>query len=372
MYDFNFYMTRPKELPAEAYWRAIKNSVKLASHDVDDARAAEATLETLRGRYSQELTSLIGDANLKKYQAIRNRYRETVHSARVQQPSPDAEALAETERRTATKSKNELDKLGIDTRKIQAALRRYKQKASALAERDEADEVPAGARSAKRTKNQTFEPPYSGWGWARSWDESRQGLANPVHERWLDRDTGEIGNRTVVDINRAGDDAFSWIRYRTGVRQWYRMPSNGQVQVRMEWEGIDNPYSGTIEAEGPWHENSDVDVRQTVRGYARVIEPVLGPRIFTTVADWAFVAWRDYRDTNEDDHEWSRSRLDVGDRVSIDLFVLPGVIEEGEWVLVEAGIWTKNYVWSNDCAVRSEQTQRVILRELGLSSSGGE
>lgn len=82
--------------------------------------------------------------------------------------------------------------------------------------------------------------------------------------------------------------------------------------------------------------------------------------------------WGEYRDTNEEDHEWSRSRLDVGDTVSVEEFVLPGVIGEGEWVLVEAGIWTRNYVWSNDCTVRSEQTQRVILRELGLSSTGGQ
>lgn len=372
MYDFNFYMARPKELPAETYWRAVKNSIKLVSQEVDEARATESAFEKLRGRYLQEFNSLIGDANLKKYQAIRNRYREAVHSARVQQPSPDAEALAEIKRRTATKSIDELNKLGIDPRKIKSALRRYKQKASALAERDEADELPAGAKPAKPSKNQTFEPPYSGWGWARSWNESRQRLTNPIHERWLDRDTGEIGNRTVVDISRAGDDAFSWIKYRTGVRQWYLMPSDGQVQVSMEWEGIDNPYSGTIEAEGPWYENSEVDVRQNVKGYARVIEPVLGPRILRAVGPGWPMMWMDYRDTNEEDHEWSRSRLDVGGSVPVEVFVLPGVIEEDEWVLVEAGIWTKNYVWSNDCAVRSEQTQRVILRELGLSSTGGE
>jgi hypothetical protein len=197
-------------------------------------------------------------------------------------------------------------------------------------------------------------------------------LTNPVHERWLNEDTGEIGNRTVVDISDADDSDFSWIRYRTGVREWFLMPSLGQVRVRMEWEGIDNPYSGAIEAEEWWGENSEVDVRQNVKGYARVIAPVLGPRILKTVGPGWPMMWGEYRDTNEDDHEWSRSRLDAGDIVSVEAFVLPGVIEEGEWVLVEAGIWTKNYVWSNDCAVRSEQTQRVIVRELGLSSTGGE
>lgn len=176
----------------------------------------------------------------------------------------------------------------------------------------------------------------------------------------------------MIDIGDTDDDDTSWIRYRTGVRQWYRMPSDGQLRVRMEWEGIDNPYSGSIEPEGWWGENSEVEVKQNVKAYARIISPFVGQRILATVGGGWPMFWGEYHDTNEDDHDWSRSRLDVGSTVSVLPFVLPGVVEENEWVLVEAGIWTRNYVWSNSCAVRSEQTQRVILRELGLSSTGGE
>lgn len=372
MYDFNFYIGRPKQLPDEAYWRAVDNSIKVESQEAKEARTAQMAFRKLRGQYLQELNSLIGEANLKEYRAARSRYRETVHSASVRQPPPDVGELEEIRRQSQAKSIQMLDKLGIDTNKIKSLQRRYSKKASALSQRDMADELVAGSKRAKQSKNQTFEPPYSGWGWARVWDESRERFANPIHERWLDSDTGEIGNRTVVDISNTGDDDFSWINYRTGVRQWYLMPSDGQLRVRMEWEGIDNPYSGSIAAEEWWGENSEVDVRQNVKGYARVIAPVLGRRILRTVGPGWPMLWGEYRDRDEDDHDWSRSRLDVGDTVSVEAFVLPGVIEEGEWVLVEAGIWTKNYVWSNDCAVRSEQTQRVILRELGLSSTGGE
>lgn len=158
MYDFNFYIGRPGQLTDEAYWRAVDNSIKLESQEAKDARATQVASTKLREQYLQDLNSLIGDANLKKYLAARHSYREAIHSASARQPPPDAGALEEIKRQGRAKSMQVLNKLGIDTKKIKSLQGRYKQKCSALSPSDLTDELPAGANRKRPSKNQTYHP----------------------------------------------------------------------------------------------------------------------------------------------------------------------------------------------------------------------
>jgi len=70
---------------------------------------------------------------------------------------------------------------------------------------------------------------------------------------------------------------------------------------------------------------------------------------------------------------WARIRSARGDRISVDLGVISGgAFPEGIWVLVEVGIETWNFIWSNDCHAYSHQETHYLIREIGLSSTGNE
>jgi hypothetical protein len=49
MYDFNFYIGRPKQLPDEAYWRAVENSIKVESQEARGKGCSSGFQETGEG-----------------------------------------------------------------------------------------------------------------------------------------------------------------------------------------------------------------------------------------------------------------------------------------------------------------------------------
>ncbi len=366
MYQSEFYIKPTKEVPEDAYWKAMEASINLRMQDLKAAKAHDENLQILRKEYLDQLHSLIGQKNLSAYLTLNKKRIEDMRSARRQCPTTveGHKELEAIRRQTVEKSMGAIKQLGIDVNKVKILQKTYKDKARALFLETIGKGETVLDNPSHEVKNQTFTPPYSGFAW--TWFGSRsRGLPAPATDRWINVDTGEIGNYTSISVNGADDSDSSSITYRTALGQWFRMPSIGQVRIRVGFEAIDTGYSGSIEHEWGW---SEIDLIQDVRVYAQVTSPVASERIYTRFQNPRGLR---YHDTNEDTHSWEHERFSPDDPI-LDLNItIPGAFDRDTLVLVVVGIETYNYFWSNDCTVRSNQTQRYLVREIGLSSTGG-
>jgi hypothetical protein len=202
----------------------------------------------------------------------------------------------------------------------------------------------------------TFTPPYPGWAWDYAWQKSDE-PHYPSFWRYLDSASGELGSYTHTHVSGADDSDFAYVRYRTSIRFWYRIPATGLVELWMQMQCIDTPYSGYLHDEWGWS-NSACD--QESYGRLRVIHPGPGAPRKATILD--------YRRTGTDAN-WSRDIALPGEYRWAHFFSTESYTAN-TWLLLEVGTEDWNHFWSNDVTIHSAMTMHWFLRRVYVRSTG--
>jgi hypothetical protein len=362
---------RVEGLPDAAYWQMVDASVELRRQEASVAKAYYLGGEQAARDYSDQFNAILGSKNLVKYRAAHQQQRDTMRAARERErPSREGrEELDELRRRSAAQSKDVIRQLGLDVARVKQLRNDHRAKLAALFSATIGKGETVGVEE-KKVKNATFTPPYNGGSSFISifiWkSDPTDILPAPSFSTFVNRHTGEIGDSTASSLSDASDFVESERVCRTAMRQWYKMPSEGQVRVSCVLEAINAFCSGSIVNE--WGV-SDIDLKQAWNTFARVTSPTVSPKVYLDSILNAF----ENDDTNQDDHTWFKPWMAAGTLYgNPDITtVLPGVFAKGTWVLVDVGVESRSTFTSNDCSVTSHQTTRFLTRKIGLSSTGG-
>lgn len=327
-------------------------------------RAANARAEKRRQlsqAYREELQRLAGEKAWTAYRALRQRYADGVRALHA----TPAVTRADLEKRAARQAVLRAEmppvgELGIDKTAVQAVQARY----GALHGQGGGLFVPGrgGAppvSGCQADLRQVFMPPYDGWQWSFSWSRSG-GLPDPVFQRYLDHEVGEVGSQTAVSGIGVDFDDDAEITYRTAVRQWFTMPATGQICVSIRYEHITRENQGST---APEVGIPAVTVTQQASFFARATAPETtnrvmlgGPLLY-------------YAEDTVKTH-WNHVFLATGTVAETAARTVPGVFTEGTAVLVNVGLETLNQFWTNQCSVTSSLRQRYLIREIRLAVTG--
>lgn len=365
MYGAGFDVEYSKDVPADVQREATANALTVQRTQLRASEALAEEIAQLSSEYDRKLAKIVGGDHLKRYFNVRPESKEKLRQAiDAGEASRSGEKrIAKLRRKIVKQSRSYLDEIGFDDRaalklrgKYEAKIRNATAKYLQLPEEPNWVVPPEQVPDDVHNPWAVYGPPYPGWAWSYNWNRSDE-PRNPTFSRYLNSSSGELGSYTSIAVAGADNSDYSSVRYRTGVRFWYRIPATGLVEVWMRMQAIHTPYSG-------WHSDewgfSGVGTDQESHATLQVISPGPGATRKATILD--------YRRTGTNAN-WSREVSQAPTQRWAHLYSL-GSFAEGTWLLLETGTEEWNHFWSNDVSVGSYMTQRWFLQNVYVRSTG--
>ncbi len=369
MFGAGFHLDPVKDVPRDAQRQAAGISLEIEQEELKEAQSLVDVAERFKAEYLKKFNSVIGDKNLDRYLKLRDKLRQHVRDV-IRKAPPTAAGEAEilkVQDKAADESRKFLGEIGFDMTRASKLQKEYRIRVyDALSEvRGKPEEpnylvLPEMVPKDIRNPWVSLSAPYPGWAWAYSWYKTDE-PSYPTFARYLDAASGEIGTSTHIQVTGADNSDKSFVRYRTGIRFWFRLPAAGMAEVWLHMQCINTTYSGYFYDE--WG-ISWAACNQESHAYLRVIVPepdvTLPPSRKSTILD--------YRKTGRM-ASWVREIADPGDSRWCHLFsvdVYPG----GTWLLLEVGTEEWNEFWTNDVSIRSNLWLRWFLKRVYVRSSG--
>lgn len=352
-------------VPEKEHKKVAKISVDLIQSELNNAKNLNTKILRISKEYRKELRSIIGDQNIKNYNGLHRKLRNRVNNV-VLKAEPTFEG--ETEIRGARKkiieeSRNYLKTIDFNTNLAKRARDKHKKELQdAIRDTIKRPEKPnylvLPEKVPKDIHNpwEIYQPPYPGWSWSYWWgvsDEPRY----PIYSRYLNAAAGQIGTYTSNYVSGADNSDYSYVRYRTAVRFWYKIPVAGMVNCWVRMQSIDTRHSGWFDDEWGW---SDATCDQESKAYLRVINPGPGALRYATILD--------YRRSGTD-ASWNGTLLYPGYERWAHVYSSDSY-PSNTWLLLEFGTEDWNHFWCNDVSVGSYMTMRWFLKNIYLRSSG--
>lgn len=369
MYQSGAHLVERRDVPQDAYFRAYEAARTAEAHDIEQVKTFEAGLQHLRQTYRQQLHTMIGEGHLKRYLRLHRKRMQRVKTAQ-RSFRPSREGFQEQAKFYAGLIKGStrlIHASGVDVRGVQPLARRLHAKAWELFEQTvgkagDAPTTPTGP-------NQEYRPPFDGWGWSYSRSRSDE-PDDPAFERYLNATTGEVGSRSTLRVSGADDADYGSVLYRTAIRQWYQVPvAAARLRVRInavDW--VENDYWGNYSDECGYCQH---DCRQRVRFYAKVSSPFVSDSHYFMYAAGLGGSGFDFRDHDRRDTfpetgSWALAHVPG---VPTEFVDIGGPFDAGDWVLVDVGLETYNYFWSNDVSIHQGLNQRYLIQNIGITTA---
>jgi hypothetical protein len=350
----------PREVPKEFYFEAVEAMYRQRIKDLKAAKAYHQKANKLKAEYQAALHELIGSEHLERYQRLHNIRVKKFRKAAVTVAGTTAQLQQREAQRvdSVKKSMRQIEKSGVDLKKLAKLRESYENKVGRLFERTVGEGTIA--ETVPKPKNCDYEPPYLLD--AREFEhyESDSFMPRPSLTRYLNGSTGEFGSRTRIHFSGADEFDVIWATCRTGFMFLYRSPTNGVPIVNLSVEAIDVNYDGSIENECG---RSDASVRQLARFYGQVYTG--GGTADRTYCEPSIININ--RRARED--RWSGRVAAPGTDVHYS-FPLATPVRADRWVLIGIGVETYNWFLSNDCAVDSTIEARLFARCVGIATTG--
>lgn len=375
MHEVDLCIERAKNLPDEAYSQMVEASIKLTTLEATASAQHSHGAQQLKEEYAAQLASLLGPERLPKYLAFRKEQAEQLRTARrnAAPTRQDHEGLEAMRLQVLARSRAFLTELGVDIDMLKKLAGELHARAANLLRRTSGtDECGSGsshgngARQEWHSRLPLFcQPPFYGTSTFvnrfRYASNASSEQAVPSLKLYLSRFTGEVGSSTYTHSSEASDYDTAWVLGRTAVLNWFQMPRLGQVRVLVTLKTISDEYSGSIVNESA---GAEIDLRQSRLLYGQVTSPVVSERVYAP-----FWSTSQYRNTDEEMHDWVNHRSSTNQKHRSHELVLPGVFAAGTWVLVNVGIEHFNFFSANDCSVTCGQVTRFQVKDLVIDST---
>ncbi len=365
MFNSGFHLDPVDEVPMGEQERAADISLELQQGDAKEARSLTKTAQDLTGKYEKELRAIIGEGNLERYIEFRSPLRQRIREA-IPKAKPTAAGegeIREVRRKVAAESQRYLKRIGFDMARASKVRGDYHTRLhEALTKARGKPEEPNYALLPDEVPKDVHNPwviyhaPYPGSVYSVSWGKSDEPYY-PIYVGYLDSLTGQLGSYSHIHVSGADDSDYSYVRYRTAMRFWYRMPATGMAEIYMMLRCVWTPYSGDFDDEWGW---SDANCDQEHYAYLRVISPAVGANRYSTLLD--------YRRTGTD-AKWSRIVANPNDVRWPHIFSADPYVAN-TWLLLEVGTEEWNHFWSNDVSLYSNMTMRWLLERVYVKSTG--
>lgn len=365
MFNAAFDLESVEDVPQEEQRKASDISVELIREGLNSANQLDSTLERLGKDYQKELRAIVGDQNLDRYDELRSKLHMQVRDViKKAPPTVTGERdIHEARQQAAEESRKFLHSIGFNMAKASELRGEYHTRIKEALDQirgkpDEPNYVVLPEMVPKDVHNPWVvkQAPYPGWAWDYNWHKSDE-PNYPSFTNYLDPVAGELGTYTHTHVSGADDSDDSYVRYRTAMRFWYQMPAAGLVEVWMEMQCIDTPFSGWLSDEWGW---SDSACDQESHARLQVISPGPGAPRYSTILD--------YRRTGTTAN-WSNDVTAAGNNRWAHLFSTD-TYPAGAWLLLDVGTQEWNHFWSNDVSIHSAMTQRWFLKHVYVRSTG--
>jgi hypothetical protein len=375
MHNVELHVERIKGLPDEAYWQMIEASVELRRQEASAASAYYDGVQQAKQKYLDQLHAIIGAKKLPKYIAAHKQQKEKLRAAR-QKKVATPESFKEFQRfrkQQIEQSRDLIERLGMDVARVKRLRKDLRSKTAALFK----NTIGKGetVKAKRKVKNKSFTAPFNGSStfvnWFKWFGDPTDNLPDPLFNVSADWQTGEVDSFTFTLLSDASDYDEADVLCRTAMRQWFQMPSLGQVLVTdLTMEVIGTSYSGAVDDEFGY---SEIDLTQNWFPYVQVTSPKVSSRVYLD----GTLNSHQHKVTDESAPPWSGVWLPAGAQESFarlgpppDTYVIPGVFKKGTWVLVDFGMEQRNHFVSNDVGVISSNIMQLLVRSVGLSSTG--
>ncbi len=349
--------------PKEALLAAADDAASREKQVISDGVQLSETLGRMKDECRKEIRAVIGADKLEGYEKFHERAKQRLADlpGLTRHTTESLRLGSQLRRQVLMEAKQFVNRLGIDTRKIEEVQKKYIAEARSAVERamrarEEAPYVeitPADAPTPSHNPWEWKSPPYVGQ-WGTQWYYGTRGTRWASH--FESRITGEINCWSGMNISGADDSDTTYTNGYSEVQFWFRMPAAGLVEVWVYLQAIDTPYGGCLEDEWGF---SDADIQQRSRPYLWILSPFGSPRYNTLL---------DYR-RGEDEGCWSGSITGAGNFRYAHLFSLDSYAA-GQWVLCGVGVHDYNYFWVNDMSCHTNMTSRWFVKNVAVRSTG--
>lgn len=363
-FNTGFDMQPAPEVPMKEQQTAARISLELRNEELKKSIAVNQEIMRISSEFQKELQSLIGRNNLKQYKATQEKSRKELREIHLKANATfEGESeIGNVRMKLIRDSKDALQKMKFDFDKVQQLRAKYGEELRKLVTEslDHPEEpnflVPPEAVP-KEIHNpwKVYGPPYPGWAWANWWGKSDE-PNYPIFYRYLNSAAGQVGTYTSIRVHGADDSDWAYVRYRTAVRFWYRLPEAGMVDLWIKMQNINTCHNGRLDDE--WGV-SDANCDQESHAYLQVISPRPGALRKGTILD--------YRRTGTD-ARWSRCPYGAGTQRWSHIYS-SDAYPTNTWLLLEVGTEEWNHFWCNDVSVLSQMMMRWFLQNIYVRSS---
>jgi hypothetical protein len=372
MYEREFQVERVKDLPESAYQKILEATTELKRQEVAAMRAYDEGLQKLRDEYDSRFRSIFIDSQngakkLEKYLAFRKKSSESLHAARqkVIPTSQGHKKFDELRQRLVERSKAFIPKLGINEAQIRSLQKDFAKQRKVLFKKTVGAGEVAAEVLRKNAKNATFRPPFDGYMSATGIGYGSSSSATFLPPPFLLPSASPVDGKiscssTILLVNGSQKDMAHALNY-TGMLNWFKMPSSGELIVRSKAEVVSDFYLGNILNEPGY---SWIDLDQHIGFYAQVLLPTVSSKHHYRITEWGHGVSQSHT------HSWSGSTWSVGEIITMPHVIIPGVFAKDTSVLVEVGFRHMNDLTAIECGVLSNHGSRVRIKEIGLSSTG--
>jgi hypothetical protein len=328
--------------PVDWLSRAEHRRIQAALRTIEKERAGEQknralAIAELRSEYRERISALLGPDGSRRYKALRARAAKAPRARRTR----DATAL--------------LHEIGFDRIRAQRIQKKYLESVKALLG-DGTFSSPSDVLDAGRSPWVTYAAPYTGSFWSYAWDRSGN-VRDPVLARYLDTATGRIGSSIETYLGGADNDDRLAAEYYTCFYAWHTALANGPLDAYLTFRFRTSTYSGEVHDE--WG-LSDVVYNQWARVRFRVVNTAgrrdsQDSRLFNVTGA-----------ASGDDESWNDVVAAPNDVRSF-YFRTPGSFNQGEPLLLEAGVLNTTWFTSNDMSIETAddldlRLDRIMVR----------
>jgi hypothetical protein len=333
------------------------------------AARARRALEGIRQAYVAGLRSRLGQSRYASYRAILSQVKaekaEALHPPRGSKLSPEGfDALDERLRKRTLAL---LRKYRIDPATLKVLRRRARAEAARIAAPDRGKrskelafvlprDVPREVRENEGNPWTIFTPPFQGSG---SWYEW-----NPLGDfykgtgDYTNKDTGQVGHYNRVSMYDASDIDMCHAHYRTSIGSWYKMPKTGLVEVWIEAQLGLGLHICDLDDEWGF---SDSHVLQWSYLWLQTWGPPDSKERTALMSNF-------YEEGYTDEY-WSTQFLTSGQTYWAHLFSDVSYAKD-TWLYVDVGVYTHNYVYTNDVEAKSRIDFKWFFPRVYVDSTG--
>jgi hypothetical protein len=354
----------PQDGIKQAAFEGILDSLKTG--DLEKSRQAAAFAgrqDLLSAEYQDGLRRMLGPSPFDALRGIREergkKWAAIVNDCGL---GPEGQKRWEQLRgETIAAAAKVIAEAGLDRGKIRSHQLAFRQKAEAMFADFLGKDLLVDDRP--KIKNHDYYPPYSG-SYSTSYSAISPRRLWPLNEPFANAASGEFGAELAAAVYDASDSDWAHVFRESSILQWHYMEGPGALQVQVQARCLDSRNRGTVIDEFGW---SSLSLFQQSRPFARLLYPFQSPAVFTNALAFSVYAGGGfvYQDSNNDDHSWDSIHFPAGNYQYFQVGI-PGSVPAGSWALVQVGVQTVNYFWTNDTSVNSYLKSRLRLTRLGI------